>query len=233
MTPLSKQARIAGTLYLLDALAAPLRLVYIPNTLIVNGNAGATVGNIVAHEKLFRLGILSDLFCGVIEIFLVLALYQLLRGVDRRRAVQMAILGLMTAPLFFVNVLNDSAALMLAKGIHLTPDFTIPQLQALASIFLHLHRQEVLAAEIFYGLWLFPLALLVVRSGFLPRFLGVWLIANGAAYLILSFTGLFYPQYESLVSGLALPAQFGELVFLMWLLVMGAGANSRDQEALV
>jgi hypothetical protein len=233
MTPLSKQARIAGTLYLLDALAAPLRLVYIPNTLIVNGDAGATVGNIVAHERLFRLGILSDLFCGVIEIFLVLALYQLLRGVDRRRAVQMAILGLMTAPLFFVNVLNDSAALMLANGIHLTPDFTIPQLQALASIFLHLHRQEVLAAEIFYGLWLFPLALLVVRSGFLPRFLGVWLIANGAAYLILSFTGLCYPQYESLVSGLALPAQFGELVFLMWLLVMGAGSNSRDQEALV
>ena len=231
MTPLSKQARIAGFLYLLDAVAAPLRLIYIPATLIVSGDAAATAGNIVAHETQFRMGIASDLFCGVIEIFLVLALYRLFKGVNRQRAVLMVILGVMTVPLFFINVLNDSAALMLAKGTDLMPAFDRSQLQALAGLFLRLHRQEILAAEIFYGLWLFPLALLVLRCGFLPRFLGVWLLANGGAYLALSFTGLLLPQYESTVTTLVFPAQVGELAFIVWLLVMGASWRQRAEAA--
>jgi hypothetical protein len=156
MTPLSKQARIAGFLYLLDALAAPLRLIFIPGTLIVSGNAGATADNIGAHETLFRTGIVSDLFCGVVEIFVVLALYHLFRNVNQRRTVLMVILGVMTAPLFFINVLNDSAARKLAKGTDLGSALDKPQLQALAALFLRMHHQEILTADIFYGPWLFP-----------------------------------------------------------------------------
>ena len=67
----------------------------------------------------------------------------------------------------------------------------------------------------------FPLAILVYRSGFLPRFLSVWLIINGFAYLAMSFTGLLLPQYEDMVSNIAFPAQLGEVAFMLWLLVMG------------
>ncbi len=219
---MSTLSRIAGFLYLLDVLIAPFRLIYIPKTLFVSGNATETANNIVAHESLFRLGMAGDLFCGVLEIFLVLALYQLLKQVNPKQAAVMVILGLMTAPIFFFNVLNDAAALILVHGADFLSVFGKPQRDALAMLFLRLHGQEIVAAEIFWGLWLFPLAILVYRSRFLPRFLGVWLTINGFAYLALSFTGLLFPQYEEMVSNYAFPAQLGEVVFMLWLLIMGA-----------
>lgn len=226
MSALSRNARIAGFLYLLDVLIAPFRLIYIPKTLFVSGNAAETASRIVAHESLFRLGMTSDLFCGVLEIFLVLALYRLLKQVNPKHAAVMVILGLMTVPIFFFNVLNDAAALILVHGADFLSVFDRPQLDALAMLFLRLHGQEIIAAEVFWGLWLFPLAVLVYRSRFLPRFLGVWLTINGFAYLALSFTGLLFPHYDEIVSGYAFPAQLGEVVFMLWLLVMGARVPS-------
>lgn len=222
MTSISKNARVAGFLYLLDVLIAPFRLIYIPNTLFVSGNATATATNIVEHESLFRLGMVSDLFCGVLEIFLVLALYRLFKRINPKHAVMMVILGVMTAPIFFFNVLNDAAALILVQGASFLSVFDKSQRDALAMLFLHLHGQEIAAAEIFWGLWLFPLAALVYRSRFVPRFLGVWLTINGFAYLALSLTSLLLPHHEEMVSNYAFPAQLGEIAFMLWLLVMGA-----------
>ena len=223
MTSTSKNARVAGLLYLLLVIAAPFRLIYIPTTLFVSGNATATASNIAAHESLFRLGIVSDLFCGTILIFLVLALYRLFKGVDQKQAVLMVILGgVLPAAIDFFNVLNDAAALMLVRGADFLSVFDKSQRDALAMLFLRLHHQEIVAAEILWGLWLFPLAILVYRSRFLPRFLGVWLVLNGFAYLAMSFTGLLLPQYEDMVSKIAFPAQLGEIAIMMWLLIMGA-----------
>ncbi|HET7299685.1 MAG TPA: DUF4386 domain-containing protein [Oleiagrimonas sp.] len=222
MTKVAKSARIVGILYLLDILVAPFRLIYIPKVLFVSGNATVTANNILAHESLFRLGIVSDLLCGVIEIFLVLALYQLLKHINRKHAVLMVVLGLMTVPLFFVNVLNDAAALVLVRGTEFLSVFDKSQRDALAMLFLHLHRQENVACEIFWGLWLLPLAALVYRSHLLPRFLGVWLAINGLAYLALSAVSILWPQYEGIVSTYIFPAQLGEIAFMLWLLIMGA-----------
>ena len=128
----------------------------------------------------------------------------------------------MVAPIYFLNVLNDAAALLLVRGADFLSVFDKPQRDALAMLFLRLHRQEIVAAEILWGLWLFPLAVLVYRSGFLPRFLGVWLTINGFAYLAMSFTGLLLPPYEDIVSNIAFPALLGEMAFMLWLLIKGA-----------
>ncbi len=93
MTSTSKNARIGGFLYLLLVIGGPLRLMYIPSKLFVHGNASATAANIATHETLFRLGIVGDLFCGTILIFIVLALYRLFKGVDQNLAVLVVILG--------------------------------------------------------------------------------------------------------------------------------------------
>jgi hypothetical protein len=130
--------------------------------------------------------------------------------------------GLMPATIDFLNVLNDAAALMLVRGADFLSVFEKPQRDALAMVFLRLHHDEVAAAEILWGLWLFPLAILVYRSRFLPRFLGVWLAINGFAYLAMSFTGLLLPQYEDTVSIIAFPAQLGEVAFMLWLVIKGA-----------
>ena len=223
MHPTDKAARIAGAIYLSMIFTAPLRLIYIPSALFVHGNATATANNIAAHELLFRLGILGDLLTGIIAIFLTAALYRLFKEVDQRLAALMVILGaLMVTPIYFLNSLNDAAALMFARGADFLSVFQKPQQAALAILFLRLHHQGVVANEIFWGLWLFPLALLVIRSRFLPRFLGYWLIVNGFAYLIDSFTGLLFPQYEEMVSNISFPALFGELAFMLWRLIKGA-----------
>ena len=131
MSSTHNPGRVAGFLYLLLVVFAPFRLIYIPSTLIVPGNATATANNIAAHELLFRLGIVADLFCGTILIFLVLALYRLLKGVDQNLAVLMVILGgLLPATIDFLNVLNDAAALMLVRGADFLSVFEKPQRDA-------------------------------------------------------------------------------------------------------
>src|SRR5205823_994647 len=138
------------------AVIAPVRLIYIPSALFVHGNASATAENIAAHETLFRFGILSELACGVILIFLVLALYRLFEGVDRQQAVLMVILGgLLPAAIDFIVVVNDAAALILLRGADFLSVFDKPQREALATLFLRLHGQQIVAAEILWGLWLF------------------------------------------------------------------------------
>src|SRR5678815_5766887 len=140
MTPLDKNARIAGLLYL-TLLTAPLRLLYIPSKLFVTGNATATADNIAAHETLFRLGILSDLLTGTMVIFLTLALYRLFNGVDHGLARLVVILGsLMVTPIYFLNTVNDAAALQLVRGSDFMAVFDKPQRDALAMLFLRLHH---------------------------------------------------------------------------------------------
>lgn len=158
-------ARITGFLYLLVVLAAPLRLLYIPGTLFMTGNAAATTGNIAAHEMLFRLGIAADLFTGTISLFLTLALYRLFRNVDKRLAILMVALGIWDTPFYFVNAANDAAALTLAHGAGFLNAFNQPQRDALAMLFLHMHDQFNVFAETFWGLWLLPLGVARVPLG--------------------------------------------------------------------
>jgi hypothetical protein len=222
MTQLSRNARVAGLLYL-TLMTAPLRLIYIPNKLVVHGNATATAANIAAHETLFRLGILSDLFTGTMSIFLTLALYRLFKDVDEALARLVVILGALTvAPIYFLNTLNDAAALILVRGPDFLSVFDKPQRDALAMMFLRLHGHGVMVNEVFWGLWLFPFGLLAYRSRFLPRILGVWLIINCFAYLADSVTYVLWPQYEPTVSNWVFPLMFGELAMMLWLIIMGA-----------
>jgi len=215
--------RVAGLWYLLLSVLGPLRLMYIPNTLFVPGNAAATVNNIATHERLFRLGIVADLICAVVLIFLVLAFYRLFKGVDQNLAVLVVILGgVMPSLLYFVNIVNDAGALMAVRGGDFLAVFDKSQRDALAVLFLRLHDRENTGAEMLWGLWLFPLALLVWKSRSLPKFLSVWLTINGLAYVAGSLTGWLLPQYEQRVFNYSMPALLGEVAIMLWLVIKGA-----------
>src|SRR2546430_16623431 len=224
--------RVVGFWYLLLVLGGPLRLIYIPNRLFVHDNAAATAGNIAAHEWLFRFGMLSDLVGAVVLIFLVLAFYRLFKGVDQQLAVLLVIVGgVMPALINFVNVVSDAGALMVARsGSAGNADFLSvfdkPQRDALVLLFLRLHHAQIVAAEILWGLWLFPMGALAYKSRFLPRFIGVWLIINGVAYVVLSLTGLFFPDYQDKGFAYSQPARFGELAIMWWLGFQGAPPSS-------
>ncbi|HKF52573.1 MAG TPA: DUF4386 domain-containing protein [Candidatus Acidoferrales bacterium] len=215
--------RVAGFWYLLLVLVGPLRLMYIPNKLFVSGNATATAANIAAHQWLFRFGIAADLVGAVVLIFLVLAFYRLFKGVDQNLAVMVVIFGgVMPALLYFVNVVSDLATLTVVSDADFLSVFDKPQRDALAMLFLRLHDHQNTAAEILWGMWLFPLGVLIYKSHFLPRFLGIWLIINGMAYVVLSFTGVLLPQYQNAVFTISQPALFGEVATMLWLFIKGA-----------
>jgi Domain of unknown function (DUF4386) len=223
MTTFSQNpGRFAGLLYVLTSIVGFFAMGYVPGKLIVDGNAASTAGNIAASETLFRLGIAGALIGQAGFIFVALALYELFKSVNQRQSTLMVILIVVQVPLAFMNELNAIAALILVRGADFLSVFDKPQREALAMLFLNLHDHGFNVAEIFWGLWLFPLALLVYRSRFLPRFLGVWLALAGLAWIILSLTSLLAPQYQHQVYKLSQPASFGEIVFMFWLLIKGA-----------
>src|ERR1700737_698576 len=233
MSSARNPGRVAGFYYLLLCIVGPLRLIYIPTKVFVHGDAAATVNNIAAHEWLFRFGIVGDLIGAVTLIFLVLAFYRLFKEVGQYLAMLGVILGGVVPPSpFFVNVVSDPAALMIARGADFLAVFDKPQRDALVMLLLRLHDEQNTAAEMLWGLWVIPLAILVYRSRFLPRFLGVWLVINGIAYVILCLTGELLPQYYSKPFVMSQPALFGEIALLLWLLIKGSKAQPQNAAAL-
>ncbi len=228
MHPTNNTARVAGLLYLLMGLPAAFSLMYVPQTLIVPGNATATANNILAHETLFRFGIVSGLISGIAFIFLVWALYRLLNGVSKTHASLMVTLVVVSVAIEFLNEVNNLAALTLFRGANFLAVFDKPQRDALGMLFLRLNSQGNFVNEIFWGLWLLPFGLLVMRSGFIPRLLGVLLIVNCFAYVAVSLTSLLLPTYGVVLFGAVFPALLGELWILLWLLIKGAKVQSVD-----
>ena len=229
MRSIKQQARFAGLLYLLASISAPFALIYVPSKLIVSGDATATANHLRASETLFRLGIGSELIGFIIFIFVVLALYRLFKGVNEKHALAMAILLLVSIPISLLNVLNEIAAVILVSGAHFLSAFERGQLDALAYLFVRLHGQGFVVAQIFWGLWLFPFGILIIRSGFIPRFLGVLLFIAGFGYLASSFTSLLLPSYRHLVDQFTMVLTAGELPIIFWLLIWGAKDQLVDQ----
>ncbi len=202
MHPTDKAARIAGAVYLSMVLTGPFSFIYAPSKLIVRGNATATANNILSHEAL------------------------LLSSVSKPWAVAMLGFVLVSAAVGFLNTLNNVAAFMLFRGADFLNVFEQAQRNALGMFFLRLHSQGNFINEVFWGLWLFPFGLLVFRSGFLPRTIGVWLMINCVAWLVLSPIALFAPSYYDSAFRFAQPLLFGELAIMLWLLIKGAKVTS-------
>jgi Domain of unknown function (DUF4386) len=222
MNSSANPGRFVGLLYAVISIPGAFALIYVPTKVIVQGNAAATASNIVAHETLFRFGIASELISQILFMWVALALYDLLKGVNQRRASLMLALIVVSIPIALLNELNALAALILARGADFLSVFDESQRDALAMLFISLHNRGFDIAEIFWGLWLFPLGLLVYRSGFFPRILGVLLMISCCAYVADAFVPVVLPQYVTAVSRWTSPLRLGELIFMIWLLIRGA-----------
>src|SRR5437763_2210838 len=192
MNSVKKQARVAGVLYLLASIPAPFCLIYVPSKLIVPGDATATADHVRASGTLLRFGIASELISSIVFIFVVLALYRLLKGVNKNHALAMVILLLVSIPISLLNVLNNIAPLILVSGADFLSVFDKRQLAALPYLFLRLHIQGLAVAAFCCGFWLFPFARLFIRSGFIPRGLGFLLFFAGFGYVACFLSALLF-----------------------------------------
>ena len=225
----NKTARIAGFLYLLLMLFGVFGLLYAPNALVVQGDAVVTANNIKANEFLFRLSIVSTLISQVVNIFLVVFLYKLLKPVNKNYAALMVIFILVAVPIAMLSVLNKVAVLLLLSGAGYLAVFTTNQLQALVPVFLDLHEYGMSIAGIFWGLWLFPMGYLVFKSNYIPKIIGVLLIIGGMGYLIDFVTFFVFPNFGVVFSEYAF---LGEVLMVFWLMIKGVNVEQWEKRAL-
>lgn len=223
MTGIESTARQAGILYVLVLFSAPLTLIYFPGLFIVSGDAAATALKISGDLFTYRIWIFASLVSTTLFLFVAWSLWRLFRDVDAGTAMIMLLLVVVVTAFQLVNLLSLAVPLVVLSGADFLSVFTRAQLEAVAMVALRLRSQGMHLATAFWGLWLIPFGLLVIKSRWFPRFLGVLLILAGVAYLAVSFTSIVYPSYRGTVDRVALPFYAaGELLIILWLAVRGA-----------
>jgi hypothetical protein len=215
-----RAVRAAGFIYLLLVVTGIFGF-FVPQTLIVPQDAAATAHKILASETLLRLAIVSELTATIAFVFLARELYRLLSGVNKSWASLMVVLVFLSIPISFLASLNEIGALRLIHGPALS-GLTTSQMNGLATFFLGLSSDTSALNSIFFGLWLFPFGLLVIKSGFIPRILGYLLIIAGGSYLVGSLNFLLAHPLGPIVSSLATVGYLGELAVVGWLVVKAA-----------
>ncbi len=224
-------ARLAGLLYVLVALITPFMMFYAPSQLFVPGDASATVDRIAERQDLFVATIIVGIVSEFLFVSVILLLYRLFKPVDDVLADLMLLSIMLQVPLAFLGMANEVATLQFIRGGEFLQVFDEHQRDALIMFLVYVDRQGVLVSQVFWGVWLLPLGVLVFRSKMIPRFLGIWLVLNGLAYIALSAIGLARPELRASAFGLTTPLMFGELALALWLLIMGVKLRSPSEAA--
>jgi hypothetical protein len=219
-------ARVAGVMYLIVAVGGGFSELYVRSSVKVMGDGAATAANVAAHATLFRLGFVADLVTFACFLGVGLVLYALLKPVNAQLALAMVVINAVSVAIQALNMLNHVGALLVASNASLTAGMSAQASQSLVLLLLEMHRQGYLIAQIFFGLFLLPLGYLVYRSGFFPKALGVVLMIGCAGYL--ADVAIIYasPSFDSsLAPYFGMLGGIAELLFLLWLLIVGPKAQ--------
>lgn len=218
-------ARIAGLLYLAIIVLGLSGELAVRATLIVPGDAAATAAKITTSEGLFRLGFLADSVMFLCDVALGVLLYVLLKPVSKTIALMAMCFRLTQAAVIAANLLNYYAASMLLHGSEHASTLGASQQHAFASLFLGLHSHGYDIGLLLFGVSCLLVGYLVYRSGYLPKFLGVLLVAAGATYLVGSYTRFLFPLYVESVTPIYAVAVLAEVSMCLWLLVKGVNVQ--------
>ena len=217
-------------MFLISFVAGSFGEFYVPSKLIVAGNAAATVGNIVNHETLFRLGFAAYLLEALCDVALALVLYVLLKPVHRNLALLSAFFGLVSTALFAVCEMLFFCAPYLVKNPVFAQGFTKEQLDALFYFFVRIYASGAALFMVFYGSASLIRGYLVYRSGYLPRFIGVLFGLTGVAFIVKNFTLVLAPSYSWDL--LLIPAPITVLVLTVWFLTKGVAVEKWNERVL-
>jgi hypothetical protein len=229
MSSPKRLARIAGLLYLIVGIFGGFAIAYVTAKVYVPGDAATTAGNVVANAGLVRIGVVADLLQATVFVFLAMALYNLLKDVNKNVARAMVILVGIATTIMCLNEVFQFAAVLVATDGSYVAAFGTAGAHALVLLLLDMHHYGFLIAQIFFGLWLVPLGYLAYTSGMFPKALGVVLIAGGLAYLVDMLAAFLVPDVGTHIHGfLAIPPTIAEIWMLGYLLVKGVKVPARD-----
>jgi hypothetical protein len=227
----NKVARIAGLLYLVEVVTGIFSLMYVPSRIKVRGDAVATVQHLMANEFLFRLDVIVGSMSDVVALVLPLVLYKLLSPVSKHAAVLMVAFGVVFIPIDLVATANQLDILsLLSDGSAQHHALSSAQLVGQVMALFDASYNKTLISELFWGLWLLPFGYLVVKSGFLPKVLGFFLMLGSLSYLVPFIVEVLCPAWS--VPGIvALPSAVGEIGIALWLAFVGVRSPIRDRQS--
>ena len=224
-------ARIAGVLYLLVAVFT-IFAGAVNAGVVGEGDAAATASGLRDSALLFRVGFVSELVGAVCFLATGLALYLLFRHVDPAASMAMVVVVAVGVAMQTLNLVHQSAALTVATGQDHAGAFEPAGPDRLAALLTDMYQDGYLVSQTFFGLWLLPLAYLVVRSGYVPKALGVLLVIGAAGHLTDVFSRLLDPAAGAAISPFAMaPAAVAEISFIVWLLVKAVRVPAPDTRA--
>ena len=216
-----KTARIAGLWYLVLAIGAGYSWMYITKTFVMD-SAALTVQNILATESQYIISIICSIVGQIGFILLALALYSLFKSVNRTQARLMLTLVIIAVAVMFANIIFQTSALVFLNRTNYFTAFTSAQIGELSTMFLHLNIIGVYVVDIFWGLWLFPLAYLTYQSNLFPKIIALVLVLSGISYIVDSLSFLINQELHTMLRNyLSLPEALGEVAMLLWLLIKG------------
>lgn len=217
-----RTARLAGLVYFVTACIMVFAFMVQTRSFMVSGDAAATAQRIVEGESMYRIMVLTSLIAQIFFIFVALLLYQLFRNVDRWYARAMAVLVLVAIAADLVVIANRMAPIDLLIGNDFLSVFSRPQREALSLAFLYLGGNLSLVLTMFWGLWLIPFGILVIKSGWFPKVLGVLLMIAGIGYILTTFAFFVFPAQLKTFRQVMTPLYFGEVPIILWMLIRGA-----------
>lgn len=218
-----KNARIAGIWYLCIAIFYSFGMIYGDMAFFVPGDAVATANNIAASENVYRFAIICTLIGHICFLFLVNALYKLLKPVDESWARMMVLFVVLGVAISSVSCVNQFVSLHLLNKPDYLSSIDETYLNTSVMLFQDIYKYSANVATIFWGLWLFPLGLLIIKSHIIPKVLGILLILTCFSYLIDFFLFIFYQNLIPIIDPIQTTIQVGsEVSFLLWLLIKGA-----------
>jgi hypothetical protein len=225
-------ARVAGLLYLINAIVAGFAYGFVATRMYAAGDAAATADNVLANPGLVRLGVIADLFQATEWVFLGMALYLLLQHVSPNAGRVMVVLVAIGAAIVCLNDVFEFVAVRVATDGSYLAAFGAAGSNALVLLLMDLQHYGFLIAQIFFGLWLMPLGYLVYRSGMFPRALGITLIVAGVCYLLDMLVLFLVPDFGKQINALlVIPPTIGEMWMALYLLVKGVRSSPQDDQA--
>jgi hypothetical protein len=224
-------ARVGGVLYLIIIVLGLFGEMYVRSGLVVPGDPAATASKITAAPGLFRVGFLADSIMFLSDVALAVLLYVLLKPVSKVVALAALCFRLAQTAVLALNLLHYHAAMLLLTGSGYSSAFTSEQLNALMSFFLDLHGHGYDLGLLLFGLHCLLLGYLVFKSRYLPRILGVLLVAAAFTYLIGSYARFLFPDYVGAVAPIYVVAIISEVSLCLWLLIKGVNLQRWERVA--
>ncbi len=222
MNPIYQQLKIGTWLYFLMVIFSGLGMGLVDPHFFIAADPSETLRRLQSSGFYFRLGIVSNLIGQTLFLGMAFHFYNAFKSLDQHLSRLLLGFVAVSIPITFVSVLFQFNALSLLAQPNYLASFSGAQIQGLVMSSLETHKTGLLIAQIFWGLWLWPFGLLVYRSGYLPKFLGVLLVLGSLGYLFDRVLFFLIPERRSFAAPGLVISGLAEFSFILWVLLKGS-----------